>query len=186
MNQEAPRESFLTRANRAKNNTVLVGVVGGIVALAFFLAGLFTGAGTPGLGQKATQKDETKQPVDQQDPKKEEREVKPEPEAFSPGQQASKTVDHPGDVLFLRVVSSGYEVRSTKGEKSEYQPASLDQVVALARKADGDDKGIKVIWERNWDSTGEHESNLKKKLTDSVGDGGAGLDKNAIMEKEAF
>lgn len=199
MNQTPPRRGFLSRLNRTKNQTLLVAIVGIIVALAFFLASMFTGSGSglfpgsgwfPGLGSNGNGTSSTGNESDNTVSTEAPEEIdKPQSLAPTPTpetQAPAPILDQVGDVLFLRIGEKGYEVRRTVNRKSTWHPATLQDIVALARQSDGDDKGIKVIMEVSWNATSANEAELQTLLTTPIAKGGAGLDNNSIMKRKDY
>jgi hypothetical protein len=73
----------------------------------------------------------------------------------------------PPSVVHVVVEKDGYALKLIDGESIKYQPVELDRIIELARKATGDDNGVRVVLTSRQAARPPAENLLKSKLLDA-------------------
>jgi hypothetical protein len=150
------------RSLRPGRKVAAGGIVAALIALGMWLATLIPGLGLGlggGLGPGDPSGSKTPAP---------EQKAKPEPQPIDPS-----------GVVTVKVEADRYLVLQTADGKHTDRPATLNEIVALAKKAPGDKSGMKVriLVGR---TPAAPLDRLKKALL------AAGIDPNAIVQRNAW
>lgn len=73
----------------------------------------------------------------------------------------------PPAVVRIVVENDGYSLKQNVNDSVEYQPTELDRLIELARKATGDDTGIRVVLTSRTTARPPAENLLKSKLLEA-------------------
>jgi hypothetical protein len=155
-------------------------LVGGLVVIAG-IVGIFVGKMVPGLpsmGLPGFEKPTNHAtpvvsvPIIDEPPVSEKAADDAERESPEPKPEELPEEAKDGKVLYVEVDSAGYRV---SGSAEGLRPASLEEVVELAKKREGSAEGIKVRIKRLETSRYQAEVDLRDKLVD------AGIERSAIV-----